>query len=91
MSGAPADAVVRCQLAPFIAEVEQGKTYLWCSCGRSETQPFCDGRHKGTPFLPVKYVATETRTLFFCGCKETRVRPLCDNTHARVAGYEGKR
>ena len=21
-------------------------TYWWCACGRSETQPFCNGAHK---------------------------------------------
>ncbi len=27
-------------------EVEAGKTYYYCTCGRSEKQPFCDGKHK---------------------------------------------
>lgn len=86
------EAPVHCQLAPFIVPVEKGKSYLWCACGRSTTQPFCDGEgHKGTRFLPVRYDAVETRTVFLCGCKETKVRPLCDNTHARIAGYEGAR
>ena len=26
-------------------EVEQGKSYYWCSCGKSSKQPFCDGSH----------------------------------------------
>ena len=26
-------------------EVEQGKSYFWCSCGKSSKQPFCDGSH----------------------------------------------
>ena len=38
---------------PFVIEVEPG-TYEWCACGRSSTQPFCDGSHKGTEFAPVK-------------------------------------
>ncbi|NDC36921.1 MAG: CDGSH iron-sulfur domain-containing protein, partial [Proteobacteria bacterium] len=28
-------------------EMEPG-TYYWCSCGRSKSQPFCDGSHAGT-------------------------------------------
>ncbi len=24
------------------------KSYWWCACGRSKSQPFCDGSHKGT-------------------------------------------
>ena len=27
-------------------EVEAGKTYWYCTCGRSSKQPFCDGKHK---------------------------------------------
>ena len=30
--------------------VEEGKTYSWCTCGRSSKQPFCDGSHAGTDF-----------------------------------------
>ena len=26
-------------------DVEQGKSYYWCSCGKSSKQPFCDGSH----------------------------------------------
>ena len=36
-------------------EVEQGKSYYWCSCGKSSKQPFCDGSHKGTKFKPLVY------------------------------------
>jgi CDGSH-type Zn-finger protein len=87
-----AERPVHCQLGPYIVEVEAGKSYLWCACGRSGTQPFCDGvGHRGTAFLPVRYDARDSRTIFLCGCKESRVRPLCDNTHARIAGYEGLR
>jgi CDGSH-type Zn-finger protein len=25
--------------------VEAGKDYFWCACGRSASQPFCDGSH----------------------------------------------
>lgn len=33
------------QKGPYILEMEPGK-YAWCTCGRSATQPFCDGSHK---------------------------------------------
>ena len=32
--------------APIRVDVEAGKSYWWCACGRSQTQPFCDGSHK---------------------------------------------
>ena len=69
------------QKSPYAADVEQGKTYKWCACGRSKKQPFCDGSHKGSEFTPVAYTATETKTVHFCGCKNTKNKPLCDGAH----------
>ena len=40
---------------PIPVNVEAGKSYWWCACGRSKSQPFCDGSHKGTAFTPVEY------------------------------------
>jgi CDGSH-type Zn-finger protein len=57
---------------PFPVKVEEGKSYFWCSCGQSTKQPLCDGSHKGTSFLPLKYVATENKDIYFCGCKQTK-------------------
>uniref|UniRef100_A0A182UB40 Iron-binding zinc finger CDGSH type domain-containing protein n=1 Tax=Anopheles melas TaxID=34690 RepID=A0A182UB40_9DIPT len=31
---------------PFRIELEEGKRYSWCLCGRSKGQPLCDGTHK---------------------------------------------
>ena len=45
------------QKAPYKVEVREGKTYFWCSCGKSEKQPFCDGAHKDSGFEPVAYKA----------------------------------
>ena len=69
------------QRSPYGVDVEQGKTYAWCACGRSANQPFCDGSHKGGPFTPVVFKADKAGTLFFCGCKRTKTRPLCDGSH----------
>jgi len=70
------------QKAPFAVEVEEGRNYFWCACGKSSKQPFCDGSHKGTEFAPVKYSAEKTGRVFFCGCKNTAKAPLCDGTHS---------
>ena len=43
------------QKAPYAVDVEEGKSYFWCSCGLSSMQPFCDGSHHGTSFSPTKY------------------------------------
>ena len=72
---------VRASDTPFGVEVEAGESYFWCSCGRSASQPFCDGSHKGTDFVPQKYEASESGKVFFCGCKTTGNAPLCDGSH----------
>lgn len=77
MSDAPKIA----STTPIPVDVEEGKSYFWCSCGQSANQPFCDGSHKDSAFTPVKYEAPKTGKVFFCGCKQTNKSPLCDGTH----------
>jgi len=72
------------QKGPYQVAVEAGKKYFWCACGKSASQPFCDGSHKDTTFTPVLYKAERDRTLFFCGCKHTAGVPLCDGTHNKL-------
>lgn len=72
------------QHSPYPVEVEDGKTYFWCACGRSKKQPFCDGSHKDSSFSPVKYTATASKKVFFCGCKASAKAPLCDGTHSKL-------
>ena len=62
-------------------EVEKGKSYYWCACGKSKNQPFCDGSHKGTELNSVVYKAEETKKKFFCSCKQTDNQPFCDGSH----------
>jgi CDGSH-type Zn-finger protein len=76
-----AEQPVIAQKAPYAVNVEAGKQYWWCSCGRSKSQPFCDGSHKGTGLAPLQYDAAKTETKWFCGCKATKGQPFCDGGH----------
>jgi CDGSH-type Zn-finger protein len=67
--------------SPIAVDVEAGKTYWWCTCGRSTQQPFCDGSHKGTDCAPQKYTAETSAKQWFCACKHTGKAPLCDGSH----------
>jgi len=72
------------QKGPFSVDVDEGRTYFWCQCGRSATQPFCDGSHKGTGFAPLPYRAEKSCKVYFCGCKHSGKAPLCDGTHSSL-------
>jgi CDGSH-type Zn-finger protein len=69
------------QKSPLPVLVEAGKTYYWCSCGHSKSQPFCDGAHKGSAFAPVPYKAEANGTIYFCACKHSKKGALCDGSH----------
>ncbi len=69
------------QNTPIPVEVEAGKAYFWCACGKSANQPFCDGSHKGSEFEPIRWEADETGRKVFCACKQTDNRPFCDGSH----------
>jgi CDGSH-type Zn-finger protein len=69
------------QKSPYAVELEGGKTYFWCACGQSRNQPFCDGSHKGSAFVPTKVTVEETKTAYLCGCKHSKNGAFCDGTH----------
>ena len=71
------------QKSPYVLELEPG-TYWWCACGRSKTQPFCDGSHKGSEFTPVKAEIAARQKVALCGCKRTRTPPFCDGSHNKL-------
>jgi CDGSH-type Zn-finger protein len=71
------------QKGPYVQEVEPGK-YAWCACGKSKTQPYCDGAHVGTEFKPMVVSVEEKKTIAWCGCKRSGNKPYCDGTHNNI-------
>jgi CDGSH-type Zn-finger protein len=71
------------QKSPFVLELAAG-TYWWCACGRSQTQPFCDGSHKGSSFTPVKCEIAQASKVALCGCKHSQNKPFCDGSHNQL-------
>jgi CDGSH-type Zn-finger protein len=66
---------------PSKIEIQEHKSYAWCSCGLSIKQPYCDGKHKGTEFKPIIIQESDNKSIFFCNCKQTSNSPYCDGTH----------
>jgi CDGSH-type Zn-finger protein len=86
--GGPAEGKANTQPEPGLRTalgmyLEPG-TYLWCSCGLSRDQPFCDGSHEGRCCEPVKFRITEACSVQLCGCKHTKTPPFCDNSHKKL-------
>jgi CDGSH-type Zn-finger protein len=75
---------VPAQKAPYAVDVEAGRIYYWCACGRSKKQPYCDGSHKDTGIQPLSFTPDKAQKVFLCGCKATARKPYCDGTHSRI-------
>jgi CDGSH-type Zn-finger protein/mannose-6-phosphate isomerase-like protein (cupin superfamily) len=71
---------------PCLVSLKGGRTYLWCRCGRSANQPFCDGSHRGTGLEPKPFVVRSDEEVLLCGCKHSADPPFCDGTHTNLPG-----
>jgi len=78
---------------PVKVSLSKGQEYHFCTCGKSKSQPFCDGSHVGTAFTPRVIVSDEDGDAFLCACKHTGNTPFCDGTHQQFSndqiGKEG--
>lgn len=76
------DQPIKAGNGPILVEMTAGESRYWCACGRSATQPFCDGSHKGaTDITPLLFTVEESGTKALCTCKQTKNPPYCDGTH----------
>jgi CDGSH-type Zn-finger protein len=71
--------------SPQEVQLVAGEKYAYCTCGLSEKQPFCDGKHKGTEFKPLVFTAEESKSAWFCRCKQTCNAPNCDGSHNKLS------
>jgi len=78
---------------PVKVTLTKGQEYHFCTCGKSKSQPFCDGSHVGTSFTPKVIVSDEEGDAYLCACKHTKNAPFCDGTHKQFTdehiGKEG--
>lgn len=77
MSEAPRIA----QKGPYVRTEEKTGKVLWCACGRSQNQPYCDNSHKGTGIRPLVVEVEAGQEVVWCGCKHSGNKPYCDDTH----------
>ncbi len=68
---------------PAVLELEPG-SYYWCSCGKSATQPFCDGSHAGSDFQPELVEISEKQTVALCQCRHSKNGAFCDGAHQQL-------
>jgi CDGSH iron-sulfur domain-containing protein 3 len=76
MSGAPTAG-----RSPYAFAAEAGREYWWCACGKSRSQPLCDGSHRGSGVTPVSFTVEKDGEIWLCGCKRTGTKPFCDGSH----------
>jgi sterol desaturase/sphingolipid hydroxylase (fatty acid hydroxylase superfamily)/CDGSH-type Zn-finger protein len=70
---------------PAVLTLKEGD-YLYCQCGFSKNQPFCDGSHHGTKFQPIKFTIKKEREYQLCQCKTCAKGPFCDDAHLKLQG-----
>jgi len=67
--------------------LKKGQAYLYCTCGESLKQPFCDGSHKklGNGYKPLKFVAFRELNKW-CACKRNKISAgaMCDKRHKQI-------
>jgi len=80
-----ADPKSTAQQSPYIIDETPGKK-MWCSCGLSAKQPYCDGSHAGSAFFPEIVHIESAKTVAWCGCKQSGNKPYCDGSHEKLKG-----
>ena len=78
---------------PAAVTLTAGEEVFFCACGKSSSQPFCDGSHAGSGITPKAFTPEESGEAYLCQCKHSGNLPFCDGTHKQFSadqvGTEG--
>ena len=70
------------RLDPYVIDsLNPKKTYYWCGCALSKTEPFCDGSHHDSIFKMTSFKVDDknNKNIKLCGCRQTTKKPYCDD------------
>jgi len=94
------DECEKCPAKPKIAkptykrcQLEPNQTYLYCTCGFSKDQPFCDQicqndpNIKGWKPLPFSVDVKQYGGWAMCLCKRSKSQPFCDGSHIEITDW----
>ena len=66
---------------PLKASLAADTKYVYCTCGKSEKFPYCDGTHQGSDDKPIKFTVKAATDAFLCRCGKSGRKPYCDGSH----------
>ena len=67
---------------PIPINVEAGKSYWWCACGRSKRKPFATARTRA-PLYPGRVQGGEGRGGVVLRLQAGGKKPMCDGSHKK--------
>lgn len=69
---------------PYVITLQPNSKVLICTCGLSQTPPYCDNAHLGNsdkqPML-VDNPGKGKKLQWICGCNKSAEMPYCDGNH----------
>lgn len=86
----PASVPVNNGYYPYNSYLEKGKVYLFCTCGASAKNPWCDSycNKMTTRLRPIYFNVTESGYYKMCNCKQSSNSPFCNGTHRAVYKFQ---